>query len=63
VARAAGTLTFGEIATTRRACPGDAGKLEQSLLNGLKGDVSYEIDANRLKLRAGGNGLDFTATR
>jgi heat shock protein HslJ len=63
VARAAGTLTFGEIATTRRACSGGAGKLEQSLLNGLKGDVSYEIDSNRLKLRAGGNGLDFTGTR
>jgi heat shock protein HslJ len=63
VARGTGTLTFGELATTRRACPGDAGKLEQTLLGNLKGDVSYEIDANRLELRAGGNGLDFTATR
>ncbi|MFG1815555.1 META domain-containing protein [Kribbella sp. NPDC049174] len=60
VARGTGTLTFGEIATTRRACPGDAGKLEQTLLTNLKGDVSYEIDSNRLKLRAGSNGLDFT---
>jgi heat shock protein HslJ len=63
VARGTGKLTFGEIATTRRACPGDAGKLEQTLLDRLKGDVSYEIDSNRLKLRAGGNGLDFTGAR
>ncbi|GAB2631414.1 META domain-containing protein [Kribbella swartbergensis] len=63
VARGTGKLTFGEIATTRRACPGDAGRLEQTLLDRLRGDVSYEIDANRLKLRAGGNGLDFTAAR
>jgi heat shock protein HslJ len=63
VAQGTGTLTFGELATTRRACPGDAGKLEQTLLANLKGDVSYEIDSNRLKLRAGSNGLDFTATR
>jgi len=63
VARGTGTLTFGEIATTRRACPGDVGKLEQTLLTTLKGDISYEVDSNRLKLRAGGNGLDFTGTR
>ncbi len=63
VARGTGTLTFGELATTRRACPGDAGKLEQTLLGNLKGDVSHEIDANRLKLRAGSDGLDFTAAR
>ncbi len=63
VARGTGTLTFGELATTRRACAGDAGKLEQTLLGNLEGDVSYEIDSNRLVLRAGGNGLDFTATR
>jgi heat shock protein HslJ len=63
VARDTGKLTFGEIATTRRACPGDAGKLEQTLLATLKGDVTYEIDSNRLKLRAGNNGLDFTAPR
>jgi heat shock protein HslJ len=61
VARGTGTLTFGELATTRRACPGDAGKLEQTLLTNLKGDVTYQIDSNRLKLRAAGNGLDFKA--
>jgi len=63
VARATGKLTFGELATTRRACAGDAAKLESALLNGLKGDVSYEIDANRLELRTSTGGLDFTAAR
>ena len=63
VARGTGTLTFGELATTRRACPGDDGKLEETLLTNLKGDVTYEIDSNRLKLRAAGNGLDFTRAR
>ncbi|TCO48741.1 heat shock protein HslJ [Kribbella antiqua] len=63
VARDTTKLTFGEIATTRRACAGDAAVLETALLNGLKGNVTYEIDANRLKLRAPSNGLDFTATR
>ena len=63
VARDNGKLTFGDIATTRRACVGDGATLESALLNTLKGEVTYEIDSNRLKLRAGGNGLDFTATR
>ncbi|WP_433162278.1 META domain-containing protein [Kribbella sp. CA-247076] len=63
VARDTGKLTFGELATTRRACAGDAGKLEQTLLGSLKGAVTYEVDANRLKLRTPTSGLDFTATR
>jgi heat shock protein HslJ len=63
VARDNGRLTFGDIATTRRACAGDAATLESALLNGLKGNVTYEIDSNRLKLRSSTSGLDFTATR
>ncbi|WP_238164244.1 META domain-containing protein [Kribbella pittospori] len=63
VAQAPGRLTFGELATTRRACAGDAAKLESSLLNGLKGEVSYEIDSNKLELRNAVGGLDFTAVR
>lgn len=63
VARATGKLTFGELATTRRACAGDAAHLETTLLNGLKGEVSYEIDSDRLKLRTATGGLDFTTTR
>jgi len=63
VARATGKLTFGELATTRRACAGDAAKLETVVLNGLKGELSYEIDGSTLQLRSSGGGLDFTAIR
>jgi heat shock protein HslJ len=63
VARDNNKLTIGDIATTRRACTGDAGALESALLNGLKGEVTYEIDSNRLELRGSTNGLDFTGTR
>jgi heat shock protein HslJ len=63
VARSPGKLTFGELATTRRACTGDAAKLETTLLNGLKGDVSYEVDASMLKLRSSTGGLNFIAGR
>jgi heat shock protein HslJ len=63
VARDNGKLTFGDIVTTRRACVGDGTMLEAALLNTLKGEVTYEIDANRLELRSPTNGLDFTATR
>ncbi|MFI5690378.1 META domain-containing protein [Kribbella sp. NPDC051586] len=63
VARSTGKLTFGELATTRRACAGDAAKLESQLLKGLKGEVTYEVDSATLKLRSAGGGLDFTAVR
>ena len=63
VARASGKLTFGELATTRRACAGDAAKLETIVLNGLKGELSYQIDGSTLQLRSSGGGLDFTAIR
>lgn len=36
VARATGKLTFGELATTRRACAGDAATVESLVLKGLK---------------------------
>jgi heat shock protein HslJ len=61
VARSPGRLTFGELATTRRACTGDAAELETTLLTALKGDVSYEIDSSTLKLRTSTGGLDFIA--
>ncbi|MGW7685460.1 META domain-containing protein [Kribbella sp. NPDC054772] len=63
VARSTGKLTFGELATTRRACAGDAAKLESTLLKGLHGQVSYQVDGSTLKLRSTGGGLDFTAIR
>ncbi|GAA3142303.1 heat shock protein HslJ [Kribbella aluminosa] len=63
VANGTGKLTFGELATTRRACTGDAAKLESLLLNGLKGDLTYKIDGSVLSLRSASGGLDFTARR
>jgi heat shock protein HslJ len=63
VARSTGELTVGELATTRRACAGDAATLESQLLNGLKGKVTYQVDGTTLKLRSTGGGLDFTAQR
>ncbi|MEU8227180.1 META domain-containing protein [Kribbella sp. NPDC048915] len=64
VARGTGSLTFGELATTRRACTGDAQTLEASVVKLLKGELSYEVDGTTLKLRsAAGNGLDFVTNR
>jgi heat shock protein HslJ len=63
VARSTGKLTFGELATTRRACPGQAATVEKALLNGLKGEVSYKVDGSTLQLRSSTGGLDFIAER
>jgi heat shock protein HslJ len=63
VARSAGQLTFGELATTRRACTGDAATVEALVLKALKGDLAYRIDGSTLSLRNANGGLDFTATR
>ncbi|ADB35048.1 protein of unknown function DUF306 Meta and HslJ [Kribbella flavida DSM 17836] len=64
VARSGDKLTFGELGTTRRACDGDAAALEKTMLSTLNSEVSYSIEANRLRLRkADGSGLDFTAAR
>ncbi|MGW6199345.1 META domain-containing protein [Kribbella sp. NPDC055110] len=63
VARATGKLTFGEMATTRRACSGEAATVESLVLKGLKGDLTYQIDASTLQLRSTTRGLDFTAVR
>ncbi|MBB5838084.1 META domain-containing protein [Kribbella italica] len=62
VARTGDKLTFGEIGTTRRACSGEAGALEKTVLATLNGEVSYTLDADKLQLRTpAGNGLDFKA--
>jgi heat shock protein HslJ len=63
VARGTGSLTFGDLATTRRACKGDQSKLETSLLKGLNGTMSYQVEGRHLHLRAPDGGLDFTAVR
>jgi heat shock protein HslJ len=61
VARATGKVTFGELATTRRACAGDAATVESLVLKGLKGELTYQIDGSKLQLRSAAGGLDFTA--
>ncbi len=63
VARATGKVTFGELATTRKACAGDAATVESLVLKGLKGDLTYQIDGSTLQLRSATGGLDFTASR
>jgi heat shock protein HslJ len=62
VARSGNKLTFGELGITLKACTGEKGKLEQTVLRTLKGELTYTIEADQLRLRdAKGNGLDFTA--
>jgi heat shock protein HslJ len=63
VARATGKVTFGELATTRRACAGNAAAVESLVLKGLKGELTYQIDSSTLQLRSTTGGLDFTAAR
>jgi heat shock protein HslJ len=63
VARDANTITFGELATTRRACAEAEGELEKALVNGLKGKMTYEIKSEDLSLKAGDKGLTFIAAR
>ncbi|TDO68105.1 heat shock protein HslJ [Kribbella sp. VKM Ac-2571] len=63
VAHDTGKVTFGELATTRRACAGDAATVESLVLKGLKGELTYQIDGSTLQLRSAAGGLDFTAAR
>jgi heat shock protein HslJ len=63
VARSTGKVTFGELATTRRGCAGDAAAVEALVLKGLKGDLTAVVDGSNLTLRNAAGGLDFTATR
>ncbi|MFC0628806.1 META domain-containing protein [Kribbella deserti] len=54
-------LQVGPIGLTRRACAGDAAKLEQAMVKVLKGTVTFTIDGSQLTLRgAGGSGLELT---
>ena len=53
------TITFGPIALTRMACPGDPMDVENAVLKVLDGDVSYQIDGTMLSLT---NGLKHSRT-
>ena len=54
--RAGGTtVTFGPLATTRRACPGDrGGDLERLMLDLVQQADGYRVAAGRLELMVGG---------
>ena len=58
------TLTFSPMAITMMACPPAETELQDAVLAVLDGEVSYEIEANRLSLRratpAGEIGLELT---
>lgn len=58
------TIRFGGVFTTKMACEPDRMRLEQAVLSVLADDVSYEIDADQLRLRhPSGRGLDLRAER
>ncbi|MGB0114755.1 MAG: META domain-containing protein [Ilumatobacteraceae bacterium] len=54
------TLTFGPLATTRRACVPEINELEAAVLSVLDGEVTYEIDGDTLVIKSGDIGLEFT---
>jgi heat shock protein HslJ len=59
--KGAGTISFGAIAVTRMACPGERDDVERTVLAVLSGDVEYEISSGTLTLRAGERGLQYRA--
>ena len=48
---------------TRRACAEAEGAMEKALVNGLKGRMTYKIDAGNLTLSTATAGLTFIAAR
>ncbi|GAA4673490.1 META domain-containing protein [Gordonia humi] len=44
------TVTIGPIATTRKACPGDTGEIEKSILAVLRDAVTATVDGDRMRL-------------
>jgi len=56
-------LTFADVATTRKACPGEQGALERKLLAVLDGEVTVRIEGEYLVLgHKTGQGLRLRAT-
>jgi heat shock protein HslJ len=59
-----GTLIFGPITLTARACQGPAAELERQVLAVLTSpEVEYSIQGSLLSLRVGDRGLDWLASR
>ena len=56
------TITFGPIATTKKACDEAINDLESQVLTVLDGEVTYDIQASSLTLMNGDEGLQLTAS-
>ncbi len=57
------TIRFTDLAVTEMACDGDAGALEAAVLLVLGADeLGYTIDASRMTLMAGDNGLGLVGS-
>lgn len=55
------TLSFGPLALTRMACPGDAAAVEASVVAVLDGDVTFAIEGDQLTLTKGDRQLVYRA--
>ncbi|MQA27382.1 MAG: META domain-containing protein [Micromonosporaceae bacterium] len=56
------TIAFSNLVATKKACAGGPGELEKTVLEVLRGTVSYEIEADQLTLTAkSGKGLELKA--
>lgn len=62
VAVTPGTLTFGPISLTKKACAPSAAGIETAVRAVLTGSVGYTINADVVTLDAGANGLILRAT-
>ncbi len=60
VDEAAGTITFGPLALTKKMCDDDAMRLEQEVSRVLTGTATYTIEAGSLTLMNGVDGLQLT---
>lgn len=56
-----GTLTFGAIASTMRACEDELMAVDDAIFATLAGEATYEIEADVLTIRAGDAGLVLRA--
>jgi heat shock protein HslJ len=58
-----GRITFSNIFSTRKACPGESGRLESAVLSVLDGEVAAQLEADTLTLtRPYGRALRLHAT-
>lgn len=58
------TITFDDVFTTKMACADDVNRLERAVLDTLKGDVAWEVTADRLTLTGpDGHGLQLRAAQ